>query len=120
MRNLLREPVFGKDAVNWFDMLPTKTEQYIVKTQSSTKLSPKQALLKKNEKYVHHNLLDKTKNVKRKNEMRKSEQQIFEKCSRKEIQLIGHINCREIQNLLMIQYRVVALTIYQSVIKKPC
>ena len=46
------------------DILPTITKQYNNRIHSSTKLSPKDASLKKNEGYVYKNLLDKRKKVK--------------------------------------------------------
>ena len=51
---------FEKGDVNWIDILPTKTKQYN-RIYSSTKLTPIQANLKKNEGYVYYNLLDKRK-----------------------------------------------------------
>ena len=75
IRDLLKRPVFEKGDGNWIDVLPTITKQYNNKTHSSTKLTPTQASLKKNEGYVYKNLLDKRK--------------LFQK----EIQLIGLINC---------------------------
>ena len=64
IRDLLKKPVFEKGDGNWIDILPTITEQYINRIHSSTKLSPIQASLKKNEGYVYKNLLDKRKKVK--------------------------------------------------------
>ena len=46
------------------DVISTITKQYINKIHSSTKLTPIQASLKKNEGYVYKNLLDKRKKVK--------------------------------------------------------
>ena len=56
IRNLLKKPVFEKRDGNWIDILPTITKQYNNRTHSSTKLSPIQASLKKNEGYVYKNL----------------------------------------------------------------
>ena len=64
IRDLLKKPVFEKGDGNWIDILPTITKQYNNKVHSSTKLSPIQASLKKNEGYVYKNLLDKRKKVK--------------------------------------------------------
>ena len=61
IRNLLKRPVFEKGDGNWIDVLPTITKQYNNKVHSSTKLTPIQASLKKNEGYVYKNLLDKRK-----------------------------------------------------------
>ena len=44
---------------NWVDELHTITKQYNNRIHSSTKLTPFQATLKKNEGYVYKNLLDK-------------------------------------------------------------
>ena len=69
IRDLLKRPVFEKGDGNWIDILQTITKQYNNKVHSSTKLSPKDASLKKNEGLVHKNLLDKRKKVKPKYEM---------------------------------------------------
>ena len=47
IRDLLKRPVFEKGDGNWIDVLPTITKQYINRLHSSTKLSPKDASLKK-------------------------------------------------------------------------
>ena len=64
IRNLLKRPVFEKGDGNWIDSLSTITKQYNNRVHSSTKLTPIQASLKKNEGYVYKNLLDKRKKVK--------------------------------------------------------
>ena len=64
IRNLLKRPVFEKGDGNWIDVLPTITKEYNNRVHSSTKLSPKDASLKKNEGYVYNNLLDKRKKIK--------------------------------------------------------
>ena len=64
IRDLLKRPVFEKGDGNWIDVLPTITKQYNNRIHSSTKLTPIQASLKKNEGYVYKNLLDKRKKVK--------------------------------------------------------
>ena len=56
IRDLLKKPVFEKGDGNWIDVLQTITKQYNNKTHSSTKLTPTQASLKKNEGYVYKNL----------------------------------------------------------------
>ena len=63
LRDLLKRPVFEKGDVNWIDVLQTITKQYNNKVHSSTKLTPIQASLKKNEGYVYKNLLDKRKRI---------------------------------------------------------
>ena len=63
IRDLLKRPVFEKGDGNWVDILQTITKQNNNRVHSSTKLSPKDASLKKNEGYVHKNLLDKRKKV---------------------------------------------------------
>ena len=73
IKDLLKKPVFEKGDGNWIDILPTITKQYNNRIHSSTKLSPIQASLKKNEGYVYKNLLDKRK---------KSETKISNKQSR--------------------------------------
>ena len=64
IRDLLKKPVFEKGDGNWIDVLLTITKQYNNRIHSSTKLTPIQASLKKNEGFVDKNLLDKRKKVK--------------------------------------------------------
>ena len=64
IRDLLKKIVFEQGDAKWIDILQTITKQYNNKTHSSTKLTPTQASLKKNEGYVYKNLLDKRKKVK--------------------------------------------------------
>ena len=64
IRDLLKKIVFEQGDAKWIDILPTITEQYNNRIHSSTKLTPIQASLKKNEGYVYKNLLDKRKKVK--------------------------------------------------------
>ena len=66
MKNLLIWRVFEKGDGNWIDVLPTITKQYNNRVHSSTKLTPIQASLKKNEHYVYNNLIDKRKKSKTK------------------------------------------------------
>ena len=63
IRDLLKRPVFEKGDGNWIDILQTITKQYNNRIHSSTKLTPIQASLKKNEGYVYKNLLDKRKKI---------------------------------------------------------
>ena len=69
IRDLLKKTVFEQGDAKWIDVLPTITKQYNNRTHSSTKLTPIQASLKKNEGYVYKNLLDKRKKLKPKNEI---------------------------------------------------
>ena len=39
--------MFEKDDANWIEVLYTKTKEYIIRVQTSTKLTPIQASLKK-------------------------------------------------------------------------
>ena len=63
IRDLLKKIVFENGDANWIDVLPAITNQYNERVHSSTKLSPKDASLKKNEGYVYKNLLDKRKKI---------------------------------------------------------
>ena len=63
IRDLLKKIVFEHGVANWIDVLTTITKQYNNRIHSSTKLSPKDASLKKNEGFVYKNLLDKRKKV---------------------------------------------------------
>ena len=64
IRDLLKKIVFEKGDGSWIDVLPIITKQYNNRIHTSTKLSPKDASLKKNEGFVYKNLLDKRKKVK--------------------------------------------------------
>ena len=64
IRDLLKKIVFEQGDAKWIDILPTITKQYNNRVHSSTKLSPKDASLKKNEGYVYKTLIDKRKKVK--------------------------------------------------------
>ena len=55
--------MFEKCDGNWIDVLPTITKQYNNRIHSSTKLTPIQASLKKNEGFVYKILLDKGEKV---------------------------------------------------------
>ena len=59
IKDLFKKPVFEKGDGNWIDVLDTITKQYNNRIHSSTKLSPKDASLKKNEGFVYKTLLDK-------------------------------------------------------------
>ena len=61
IRDLLKKPVFEEGDGKWIDVLSTITKQYNNRIHSSTKLTPIQASLKKNEGYVYKILLDKRK-----------------------------------------------------------
>ena len=63
IRDLLKKVVFEKGDANWIDVLQTITKQYTNRIHSSTKMSPIQASLKKNEGFVYKKLLDKRKKV---------------------------------------------------------
>ena len=69
IRDLLKKIVFERDDANWIDVLTTITKQYNNRIHSSTKLSPKDASLKKNEGFVYKNILDKRKKIKPKYEI---------------------------------------------------
>ena len=64
IRDLLKKLDFEKGDGNWVDILPIITKQYNNRIHSSTKLSPKDASLKKNEGFVYRNLLDKRNKIK--------------------------------------------------------
>ena len=64
IRDLLKKIVFEQGNAKWIDILQSITKQYNNRVHSSTKLSPKDASLKKNEGYVYKHLLDKRKKIK--------------------------------------------------------
>ena len=63
IRDLLKKIVFEQGDAKWVDILPIITKQYNNRIHTSTKLSPKDASLKKNEGFVYKNILDKRKKV---------------------------------------------------------
>ena len=63
IRDLLKKIVFEHGDANWIDVLETITKQYNNRRHSSTKLTPTQGSLRKNEGFVYKNLLDKRKKV---------------------------------------------------------
>ena len=63
IRNLIKRPVFEKGDGKWIDILPNITKQIYNRIHTSTKLSPKDAFLKKDEGFVYKSLLDKRKKV---------------------------------------------------------
>ena len=69
IRDLLKKIVFQQGDAKCIDILQSITKQYNNRVHSSTKLSPKDASLKKNEGYVYKNLLDKRKKIKPKYEI---------------------------------------------------
>ena len=69
IRDLLKKIVYERGDANWIDVLPTITKRYNNRIHSSTKLTPIQASLKKNEGYVYKNILDKRKKLKAKYEI---------------------------------------------------
>ena len=108
IRDLLKKHVFEKGDGKWIDILPTITKQYNNRIHSSTKLTPIQASLKKNEGYVYKNLLDKRKRITSKfqlNDLVRTAD--LKKTLSNEIRLIGLINYIKLQKLLMIQYQVI-------------
>ena len=64
IRDLLKKIVFEQGDGKWVDILPKIVKQYNNRIHSSTKLTPVQASLKKNEGYVYKNLLDKRNKIK--------------------------------------------------------
>ena len=63
-RDLLKKIVFEQGDANWIDVLNTITKKYNNRIHSSTKLTPIQASLKKNERFVYKNLIDKRNKIK--------------------------------------------------------
>ena len=63
IREVLKKIVFEQGDAKWVDILPTITKHYNNRIHSSTKLSPIQASLKKNEGFAYKKLLDKRKKV---------------------------------------------------------
>ena len=64
IRDILKKIVFEKGDGNWVEILQTITKQYNNRIHSSTKLTPKDGSLKRNEGFVYKNLLDKRRKIK--------------------------------------------------------
>ena len=112
LETLLQKPVFEKSDGKWIDILQTITKQYNNRVHTSTKLSPKDASLKKNEGYVYKNLLDKRKKLKPKfqiNDLVRTAD--FKKMFSKRDTTNWSYKLYKILKLLMIQYQVITLTI---------
>ena len=62
--DLLKNSGFERGDGSWIDILSTITKQNNNRRHSSTKLTPTQASLKKNEGYVYKNILHKRKKIK--------------------------------------------------------
>ena len=69
IRDLLKKIVFEPADAKWIDVLPKITKLYNNRVQSSTKLTPIQASLKKIDGHVYKNILDKRKEIKPKDEI---------------------------------------------------
>ena len=61
IRNLLERPISDKSDGNWIKLLSVKTKQHNNRVHTSTKLTPIQASLRKNEGYIYKNSLAKKK-----------------------------------------------------------
>ena len=120
IRDRLKRPVFERRGANWVDILPTKSKQDDNRTHSSTKLSPIESFLKKNEKFIHQNLLGKRKKYKPKWKRCDLVRTADLKRTFSEGDTTNGITINtKLQKLLMIQCRVIVLITYQSVITKP-
>ena len=64
IRSLLKNLFLKKGEGNWIDVLPKISKQCNIRVHTSTKLTPIQASLKKNEGYVYKNIIEKRKRVK--------------------------------------------------------
>ena len=121
LKDLLKKPVLKKIDGDWIKILPTITKQYVFRIHSSTKLTPIQASIKKNEGFAYKNLLNKRKKIKPKfqvnNFVRTAD---LKKTFSKEIRPIALINYIKLKKLFMVRDLVRALKIYQGVITKPC
>ena len=66
IRDLLKKQVFEKGESNWIGVLPAITKQYINGVYTSTKLTPRQASIKKKEGFPYKNFFNKRKKLKQK------------------------------------------------------
>ena len=66
IRDLFKRVVFEKGDGKWIDVIPTITKLYFIRIPPSTRLTPIQASLKKNEGYVYNIFLNKQKKSKSK------------------------------------------------------
>ena len=67
--NLLKKPVFENGDINWIDVLLTKTKQYNNRRNLSSKLTPIQGSLRKNERFAYQILVGERKKNKLKYEI---------------------------------------------------
>ena len=108
IRTLFKRPVFVGGEGKWIDILPKITKQYIGRIHSSTKFTPIQASLKKNEGYVYKKLLDKRNKTKPKYQINALVRAAgLKKTFSKEIQQIGVTNCMKLQKLSRVQYQLI-------------
>ena len=63
VRDIPKRPAFQKGDGNWIDVIRVIAKQYNGREHISTKLTPRQASLQKNEGFAYKNLLDKQKRV---------------------------------------------------------
>ena len=59
LRNFLKKPVFEKGNASWINELPSTIKKYNNTIHHSTKFTPIEGSLKKNEDEIYHNLSDK-------------------------------------------------------------
>ena len=63
IRDLLKKIVFEQGDAKWIDVLPKIAKQCIFRIRLSTKVTPIQASLKKNEEFVYKNLINERKKI---------------------------------------------------------
>ena len=118
--DLFKRPVFELSDDNLIDLLPIKTKQYCNRVHCTIKLTLFQASLKKNESHVYQNLSQKRIKIESKfgihNFVRTADmKKIFSKRHMTNWSYILY----EITEFFLIQYRVIALIYYPSVMMKP-
>ena len=115
IRDLLERPVFEKGDGKWIDILQVITKQDNNKVHSSTKLTPIQASLKKNEGYVYKNLLDKRKKIKPKFQINDLVRVAdLKKTFSKGDTTNWSYKLYKLLKLIMIQYQLIKFIIYQK------
>ena len=119
IEDLNKNPVFRSGDGNWLEILPTITKQGKTRTQFSTKMTPLQASLKKDEGPVYKFLLEKRTRIKTKFKIHDLIRTAdLKRTFSKGDTTIKYYKLYEITESINEKCRVIALTIYQKDIMK--
>ena len=119
IRDLVKRPVFEKEDGSWIKTLSTIAKQYSKRILTSSKLTPIQARLKKNEGFFYQKSLDKRKRLSPKFEVNDLVRvEYLKKTSSKGDTTNWSYKFYKNAEIFLIQNQVITLTIYQNVIMK--